>query len=73
MVLVVRSGRRPDEGVVMHVRTGREALRFAYGWRRKHPRDRITILSGALEPLAEFDVDQRDCAQPGSAASGALS
>lgn len=57
----------------MHVTTSGEAVRFARDWRRRHPRDRVTILSRALDPLAEFDGAYPERAQPGSTASGTLS
>jgi hypothetical protein len=73
IVVVVRSRGRLDDGVVVHVDGYAEALRFAHDWRRRHPRDRVSILSADLDPLAALDAAQRGNAQPGSSASGTLS
>lgn len=72
IVVVVRSRRRLDDGVVIHLKTYREAVRFAHDWRRRHPADRVSILNARLEPLAALDDAQPD-AQPGSSAPGTLS
>jgi hypothetical protein len=72
IVVVVRSRRRLDDGVVLHLKTFREAVRFAHDWRQRHPADRVSILNARLEPLAALDDAQPD-AQPGSNASGTLS
>lgn len=73
IVVVVRSRRRLDDGVVVHVDDYGAALRFAQDWRRRHPSDRVSILSAGLDPLAALDQAQPGNAQPGSNASGTLS
>ena len=73
IVVVVRSRRRLDDGVVVHVDDYDAALRFAQDWRRRHPTDRVSILSARLDPLAALDRAQPGNAQPGSSASGTLS
>ncbi len=72
IVVVVRSRRRLDDGVVIHLDNFRDAVRFAHDWQRRHPGDRVSILSAGLDPLAALDAPQPD-AQPGSNASGTLS
>ena len=73
VVVVIRSGRAPDDGVVMHLDDCGEAMAFAYRWQRRHAGDRVTILSAQLEPLAEFGVAHSGVAQSGRDASGTLS
>lgn len=73
VVVVIRSGRTPDDGVVMHLDDCTEAMTFAYRWQRRHPGDRVTILSAQMEPLAEFGAAQSGVAQSGRDASGTLS
>jgi len=72
IVVVVRSRRRHDDGVVIHLDSFRDAVRFAQDWQRRHPADRVSILSAGLEPLAALDAPQPE-AQPGSSAPGTLS
>ena len=73
VVVVVRSGRVPDDGVVLHVDARAEALTIAQRWQRAHPEDRVTMLTAELVPLAEFGGGQSRVAQSGKDASGTLS
>jgi hypothetical protein len=73
VVIVVRSGHRLDDGVVVHVEGYAEAMRFASDWRGRHPDDRVSILTAALEPLAVLDGGHSDRAQSGRDAFGTLS
>lgn len=72
-MVVIRSGRRADDGAVVRMDGYAEALRFASAWQRRHLADRLSIFSPALEPLAALAAAQSGSAQPGNRASGTLS
>jgi hypothetical protein len=73
IMVVIRSGRWPDEGAVINLGGYLQAWRFASDWQTRHPYDRLSIFSPELRPLVALDADQRGNAQPGNRASGTLS
>ena len=73
VLVIIRSGRAPDEGAVLHVEEYDEALALACRWWLHHPHDRVTVFTAALAPLAEFQAAYPGSAQPGKDASGTLS
>ena len=72
-IVAISSGQCVDDGVVLHIKQYDEASRFAEDWQRRHPADRLTILTSDLEPLTSLDPLQPGSAQPGNRASGAQS
>ncbi len=73
IMVVIRSGRWPDEGAVIKLGGYRQAWRFASDWQTRHPYDRLSIFSPQLKPLVALDADHRPSAHSGSRASGTLS
>lgn|GEM_PF-3157141 len=73
VLVIIRSGRAPDEGAVLRIEEYGEALAFACRWWLRHPRDRVTLFTTALAPLAEFHAVHPGSAQSGRDASGTLS
>jgi hypothetical protein len=72
-LVAICSGQCADDGVLLHIRQYDEAFRFAEDWQRRHPADRLTILTNHLEPLTSLDPLQPGSAQPGNRASEAQS
>src|SRR5437016_11876137 len=74
-MVVIRWGRKLDEGAVVVIDGHAELWRFVRDWQTRHSRDRISIFSSNLEPFFVLDSEDgvQDDAHSGSRASGTLS